>query len=357
MIAVHFYSIACILGASSAHDVATALKILDPSAYKFATRGGVHGALRGIANIQDGVTIDLRGLNYIIPFAGNRLVSVGGGQTIGTVYAALHNLGITISGGRSYDVGVGGSTLGNGWQWMSNEAGFGCDNVAEYEVVLSNGTIVIANRYTNAKLWKSLKGGGNNFGIVTSFVFRTMPMARIWTEDVLYSLTESQVPRLLSAAANFTSDPEPDPKATLFIAAVSAVYGIGWTLSFQPLTRLMTEASAARGGNVVGIGLPPPERLHDVQLTAAFLGAADYGRVSSAADQLLAECIAAVTAHGAYWPWVEMNHASHIQDPISTYGKENKAFVLDTASEYDPYAVFQNLMPGGCKLEAGCASR
>ncbi|KAK8066628.1 hypothetical protein PG997_013375 [Apiospora hydei] len=405
---------ACVLRASSAQDVSTALKTLVPGACKFAVRGGGHGALAGLANIQDGVTIDLRGLDSIKPFAGKKLVSVGSGSRIGAVYDALHPLGIAISGGRSYDVGVSGSTLGNGWGWLSNEAGFCCDNVVEYEVVLANGAIVTASQQTNAKLWKSLKGGGGNFGIVTNFVLRTVPTtSRIWTTDVVYALPDSQLPRLLDAAAGFTGRPEPDPKETLLltfsytpmigniyyvqcvytaptvqspagfdqllfsitvvndpdalaelhktynasIASVSAVHGLEWTVSFQPLTRLMTDASAARGGNVLGIGRPPKEGLHEVQLTAAFPDAADYSRVSRAADQLLADCTAAVKSVGADWHWVEMNHASHIQDPISTYGEENRAFMMDTAAEYDPDAVFQSLMPGGYKLKRGHAAR
>ncbi|KAK7966467.1 uncharacterized protein PG986_000744 [Apiospora aurea] len=402
---------ACILRASSAQDVSTALKVLVPRACKFAVRGGGHGALAGLANIQDGVTIDLRGLDPIKPFAANQLVSVGSGLRIGAIYHALHPLGVAISGGRSYDVGVPGSTLGNGWGWLSNEAGFCCDNVVEYEVVLANGTIITASQQNNANLWKSLKGGRE----------------QLW-HHVVYSLTESQVPRLLSAVSDFAARRKPDPKETLLftfsytpmvgnmyyiqcvytaptvqppagfdqlltlpgalfratnasntlpglsydynlntpkgsqtynasIASVSGVYGIQWTLSFQPLTRLMTDASAARGGNVLGIGLPPEEGLHEVQLTAAFPDAVDYSRVSQAADQLLADCTAAVKSPGADWPWVEMNHASHIQDPISTYGEENRAFMMDTAAKYDPDAVFQTLMPGGYKLKGGHTGR
>ncbi|RYP26190.1 hypothetical protein DL767_008142 [Monosporascus sp. MG133] len=66
----------------------------------------------------------------------------------------------------------------DGWGWLSNEAGFCCDNVVEYEVVLANGSIVRATNTTNANLWKALKGGGSNFGIVTEFVYRTIRWAR-----------------------------------------------------------------------------------------------------------------------------------------------------------------------------------
>jgi FAD/FMN-containing dehydrogenase len=67
------------------------------------------------------------------------------------------------------NVGVGGFLLGGGISYNQAQIGFSCDTIVKYEVVLGNGTIVNANRTANADLWKALKGGGNNFGIVTRF--------------------------------------------------------------------------------------------------------------------------------------------------------------------------------------------
>lgn len=116
----------------------------------------------------------------------------------------------------------------------------------------------------------------------------------------------------------------------------------------------MTDASLERGGNMLGIGPAPPEGLYLVLLSASFSDAEDYGIVSDAANELLEDCTAAAKARGVYRRWVEMNHAGYKQDPIASYGAQNKAFLKDVADMYDPDAVFQRLMLGGCKLEDGC---
>ncbi|KAF7936660.1 uncharacterized protein EAE97_008026 [Botrytis byssoidea] len=89
------------------------------------------------------------------------------------VYSVLDSLGLATSGGRVADVGVGGLTTGGGISFFSAREGLVCDNVENYEVVLANGSLVNANRFENRNLWQALKGGSNNFGIVTRFDIRT----------------------------------------------------------------------------------------------------------------------------------------------------------------------------------------
>ncbi|KAH8589194.1 hypothetical protein B0O99DRAFT_600145 [Bisporella sp. PMI_857] len=111
-------------------------------------------------------------------------------------------------------IGVGGSTLGNGYGYISTLGGFACDNVVEYEVVLANGTIVAAASTINNDLWKALKGGGSNLGIVTSFTFRTLPLGAIWAGDAYYTLVGG-ADELISAFYNFTANPDYDSSAAL----------------------------------------------------------------------------------------------------------------------------------------------
>ncbi|KAK4236592.1 hypothetical protein C8A03DRAFT_35491 [Achaetomium macrosporum] len=195
---------ACVVSPTSARDVSAALKVLVPRRCKFAVRGGGHGAVAGIANIQDGVTIDLRGLNSITVSSDRKTVAVGGGQKWASVYAKLQPLGLAASGGRNGPVGVGGSTLGGGFGYFSTQVGFACDNVARFEVVLANGDIVTASPTSNANLWKALRGGGANFGIVTQFVLNTFPLGSIWAGDAYFSpeALEAQTQALYSLTAN-----------------------------------------------------------------------------------------------------------------------------------------------------------
>ncbi|RHZ72755.1 hypothetical protein CDV55_105169 [Aspergillus turcosus] len=203
----------CVLSATSAEDVSKALRVLVPKACKFAVRSGGHGAIAGIANIQDGVTIDLSALNWIVPSADGSFVSVGPGQRWGDVYAALDPLGVSVPGGRDSPVGVGGLTLGGGFGYFATEAGFACDNAVEYQVVLADGRIVNATKDNEHDLWLALKGGSNNFGIVTNFVFRTFPLGNIWGGNIYYPV--STLDQQLEAFYRFTSDPNYDVKAGL----------------------------------------------------------------------------------------------------------------------------------------------
>lgn len=205
----------CVLSATSALDVSAALKVLVPRRCKFAVRGGGHGAIAGVANIEDGVTIDLRGLNSVIVSSDRKTVTVGGGQSWGPVYDKLNPLGRAASGGRHALVGVGGSTLGGGFGFFSTESGFACDNVVRFEVVLADGRIVTATSATNPDLWRALRGGGSNFGIVTEFVLQTFPLGGIWAGDAYFPSSTLQAQT--QALYDFTANPNYDVNAGLIV--------------------------------------------------------------------------------------------------------------------------------------------
>lgn len=116
-----------------------------------------------------GVTIDLNLMNSSSYDAQTNVTQIEPGERWRDVYANLETYGVTAAGGRDGNVGVGGFLLGGGISYYQAQIGFSCDTIVNYEVVLGNGTIVNANRTANADQWKALKGGGNNFGIVTRY--------------------------------------------------------------------------------------------------------------------------------------------------------------------------------------------
>jgi FAD/FMN-containing dehydrogenase len=150
--------------------------------WHIAVKSGGH-SLNGGNNIVNGVTIDLSMMNSSHYDGSTNTASLQPGARWVQTYSDLQEEGITVVGGRDGDVGVGGFLLGGGTSFFSYNKGFGCDNVINYEVVLPNGTIVSANEDTNTDLWKALKGGGSNFGIVTRFDVEAIP-----TRDILYEL-------------------------------------------------------------------------------------------------------------------------------------------------------------------------
>ncbi|POS71935.1 oxidoreductase [Diaporthe helianthi] len=182
----------CIVTPQNAQDVSAAVKELvqlhdQGQSFLFAIRSGGHTSWAGASNIQGGPVIDLRALDAIQLSSDKAQVEVGVGATWGDVYSALDPLGLSVNGGRASTPGVGGLTLGSGVSYTSPRYGFTCDTVAEFQVVLADGSIVEANASNNQDLFWALKGGVNNFGIVTRVTLETFQQGPVWS-GTLYSL-------------------------------------------------------------------------------------------------------------------------------------------------------------------------
>ncbi|KAI1087034.1 putative oxidoreductase [Rostrohypoxylon terebratum] len=180
----------CIVMPDTAHDVAIALRTMtSPSlnmsniehgGCQFAIRSGGHTMFAGAANIDEGVTIDLQGLNSIQVSNDNSTVSVGPGVTWDEIYKTLDPLGLSVAGGRAAGVGVGGLSLGGGISFFSPRYGWTFDTVSNFQIVLANGSILDTNLTQNPALFKALKGGSNNFGVVTRVDIQTFEQGLMW---------------------------------------------------------------------------------------------------------------------------------------------------------------------------------
>ncbi|KAH8671557.1 FAD binding domain-containing protein [Xylariales sp. PMI_506] len=191
----------CILQPESAEQVALAVSTLNHQSSgdggDVAVRGGGHSFWPS-NNVQGGVTIDLSLMNSIAysgcTFDGstssvctNGTVSVGSGAKWGDVFAAVEEYGMSVAGGRVGDVGVSGLLLGGGFSFHSGRYGFACDNVVNYEIVLSNGSIINANPSVNSDLFKGLKGGSNNLGLVTRYDIATFTTSGFYAGILAYT--------------------------------------------------------------------------------------------------------------------------------------------------------------------------
>lgn len=141
-----------------------------------------------------------------------------------------------------------------GISYFSARKGFACDNVVNYEVVLASGEVVNANATANADLWVALKGGSNNFGIVTRFDLKAFAQGNFWGGAILYA--DSTSPQLLEAFANLNKAVGFDEYAAL-ILSFSYVSGTGFIASgnieytapvvnpptFQPFTSIQPQYS------------------------------------------------------------------------------------------------------------------
>jgi FAD/FMN-containing dehydrogenase len=171
----------------SSDEVSTALTALvktnaGAGDWHIAVRSGGHSSSPGFNNIDLGVTIDLSHLNSTTYDNATGIARIDTGGRWRDVYATLDEHGVAATGGRDGDVGVGGFLLGGGISYFSGLTGFGCDSVVNFEVVLASGEIVDANSTANADLWRALKGGGSNFGIVTRFDMTVVPTGDFYYE-------------------------------------------------------------------------------------------------------------------------------------------------------------------------------
>ena len=146
----------------------------------FAIRSGGHSVPSGAASLRDGVLIDLSHFSGTVLSDDKKTATIGTGARWGAVYGALAPEGLAVAGGRNSHVGVGGLTLGGGLSFYSPRYGLVCNNIDSYEIVLASGEITTASKHENEHLWRALKGGSNNFGIVTRFTARTFPVSNIW---------------------------------------------------------------------------------------------------------------------------------------------------------------------------------
>jgi FAD/FMN-containing dehydrogenase len=156
-----------------------------------AVRGGGHNG-GGLGVADDGLVIDLsrmRGVR-VDPEAGT--VRVEGGATWGDVDHATHAFGLAVPTGIISTTGVGGLTLGGGHGYLSRKFGLTIDNLLEADVVLADGSLVKASEEENEDLFWAIRGGGGNFGVVTSFLFRGNPASTVYAGPMFWEMEQAE---------------------------------------------------------------------------------------------------------------------------------------------------------------------
>ena len=155
-----------------------------------AIRSGGHNG-GGLGICDDGLVIDLGLIKYARVDPTARTVTAGGGCTWGDVDHATHAFGLATPSGIISTTGVGGLTLGGGIGHLTRKYGLTIDNLISADLVLADGSFVKANADENPDLFWAIRGGGGNFGVVTSFTFRLHPIDTVYAGPMLYELNDA----------------------------------------------------------------------------------------------------------------------------------------------------------------------
>jgi FAD binding domain/Berberine and berberine like len=191
---------ALIAQCAGADDVAKAIAFAREHDLLIAIRGGGHNGA-GLGTCDDGVVIDLSALKSIEVDPQARTVRVGGGCTWAEVDRATGEHGLATPSGIISTTGVGGLTLGGGLGHLTRAFGLTIDNLLEAEVVLADGRQVRASADEHPDLFWALRGGGGNFGVVTSFLFRLHEVGTIFGGPTFWAIEHSEA--VLSAYREF----------------------------------------------------------------------------------------------------------------------------------------------------------
>ena len=180
-----------VIRAEQVADVIAGVNFARDAGLELAVRGGGYGA-PGFGTTDGGVVIDLSPMRSVSVDPKARTARAGGAATWGDFNYATHAYGLATTGGIVSTTGIGGLTLGGGIGYLARSCGLSIDNLRSAEVVTADGRVLAASEQDNPDLFWALRGGGGNFGVVTSFEFQLHPVADIYAGIFFYELEHAR---------------------------------------------------------------------------------------------------------------------------------------------------------------------
>jgi hypothetical protein len=187
---------ALILQCADVSDVMAGVRFGQEQGLAVAVRGGGHNAA-GLGTCDKGLVLDLSRMRWTDVDPRRRTVRVGGGAVWGDVDHATAAFGLATPSGIIGTTGVGGLTLGGGFGHLSRRYGLACDNLISADIVTADGSLVTASLDEHPDLFWAIRGGGGNFGVVTSFEFQLRPVDLVMAGPMFFSLDKAEELMLL----------------------------------------------------------------------------------------------------------------------------------------------------------------
>ena len=181
---------ALVVRPANAGDVMTAVRFAADNDLSVAVRGGSH-SVPGFGTADDALVVDLSSMRGVRVDPVTQTARAAGGATWGDLNAAAYPFGLATTGGIISTTGVGGLTLGGGIGYLARGLGLSCDNLLSADVVTADGSFHVASDKDDADLFWAIRGGGGNFGVVTSFEFRLSPVKDIYGGPMFFELDQA----------------------------------------------------------------------------------------------------------------------------------------------------------------------
>jgi FAD/FMN-containing dehydrogenase len=213
-------------------DVAAAVRFARDRDLEIAVRGGGHN-VAGTAVCDDGIVIDLSAMRAVSVDAAERTAHVQGGALWGDVDHETQAHGLATTGGIVSHTGVGGVSLGGGIGWLMRKHGLTVDNLVEAEVVTAGGDIVRASINDHPDLFWALRGGGGNFGVVTSFRFALHPVGPTVIAGPVFWAAEDTT-EVLRLYREFVADAPDELGTVIRLGTIPPLPVIPHELHFRP---------------------------------------------------------------------------------------------------------------------------
>lgn len=210
---------AAIVRCAGADDVAAAVRFAAEQDLFPAVRAGGHN-VAGFASVDDGLVIDVSTMKRITVDPATNMARCETGLTWGEFDAATQEFGLATTGGINSTTGIAGLTLGGGVGWLAGRCGLTCDTTQAFTLVSASGEQVTASDKENADLFWALKGGGGNFGVVTSISYRLVPVGTMLAGMILHPFHRAR--EVLRHYRDVTTSGLPDELIVHVVALTSA---------------------------------------------------------------------------------------------------------------------------------------
>jgi FAD/FMN-containing dehydrogenase len=328
---------AAVVRCTGTADVAAVIGVARSEGLDLSVRGGAHSA-PGFGTNDGGLVIDLSGLQDVVVDADQQTARAGGGCTWAGFNEATNAYGLATTGGIIGSTGIAGLTLGGGIGYLARKYGLSCDNLLSAEVVTADGDVITANENDHSDLFWALRGGGGNFGVVTTFEYQLHPVADIYGGPIAYPVDQAdevlrfyreyitESPEELGGFVGFhIAPPLPFlPEEWHFKNICLAVPC--WTGSMDDGEKMIApflDVVEPVGYHVGPMPYPALNTLFDPLLPA---GLQHYWKASFARD-LSDEAIAVHAAHGAQVPALQCAvHLYPIDGAVQRVGADETAF-------------------------------